>query len=116
MPRSVVGELQPDLRLLIGGEDLDDALDRLHRVDRAQRGQHELAGLGGGEGVADRLDVGQLAHHEHVGVLAQRVAQASLERRGVLPDLPLVDDRLAVLVQELDRLLDGEDVAGAGPG
>ena len=65
--------------------------------------------------MADRVDVGQLADDEHVGVLAQRVAQAALERRGVLPHLALVDDRLAVLVQELDRLLDGEDVARPGP-
>ena len=82
------GELQPHLRLLVGGEDVDDALDGLHGVDRAQRGQHELAGLGGGERVADGLDVGELADHEHVGVLAQRVAQAPLERRRCPPPPP----------------------------
>ena len=109
------GQLEPGLRLLVGREDIDDPLDRLDRVDRAQGGQHELAGLRGGEGEPDRLDVGQLAHDEDVGVLAERVAQPAFERRGVLADLPLVDDGPPVLVQELDGLLDGEDVAGAGP-
>ena len=79
------GELEAHLRLLVGGEDVDDALDRLDGVDRAQRGQHELAGLGRREGVADRVDVGQLTDHEHVGVLAQRVAQTPLERRACPP-------------------------------
>ena len=89
------GQLEAHLGLLVGREDVDDALDRLHGVDRAQGGQHELAGLGGGERVADRLDVGQLADHEDVGVLPQRVAQPALERRRVLPHLALVDDRHA---------------------
>ncbi|KAG0908968.1 hypothetical protein G6F31_021614 [Rhizopus arrhizus] len=33
---------------------------------------------------------------------------------GVQPDLALVDDRHLVLVQVLDRVLDGEDVPGGG--
>ena len=69
------GQLHPSLRLLVGGEDVDDPLDRLHGVDGAQRGQDELARLGRGQREPDRLDVGELAHHEHVRVLAQRVAQ-----------------------------------------
>ena len=109
------GQLEPGLRLLVGREDVDDALDRLDGVDGAQRGQDELARLGGRERQPDRLDVGQLAHDEHVRVLAQGVAQAPLEGRGVLADLSLVHDRPPVLVQELDRLLDGEDVARPGP-
>ena len=54
---------------------------------------------------------GSSADDDDVGVLSERVAEPSLEGRSVLPHLALVDDRHPVLVQELDRLLDGEDVA-----
>ena len=83
----------------------------LDGVDRAERGQHEVPGLGGAERQADRLHVGQLADDEHVRVLAQRVPQARLEGGGVLAHLALVDEASLVAVQELDGLLDGEDVA-----
>ena len=42
--------------------------------------------------------------------MAQHVAQRALERGGVLTDLALVDHRAPVLVQELDRVLDRDDV------
>ena len=45
-----------------------------------------------------------------VRVLAQHAAQGALEGRRVLADLALVDDRVAVAVQELDRVLDRDDV------
>ena len=38
---------------------------------------------------------------------------ASLKRVGVLADLALVDQALLVLVHELDRVLDRDDVVGA---
>ena len=64
--------------------------------------------------VRDRLHVAHLADEDHVGVLAQRGLQAGGEGGGVLADLALVDEAALVLVQELDRVLDGEDVIVAG--
>ena len=42
------GELGDDLRLLVGGKDIHEAVDGLRRVGRMQRGEHQVAGLGGG--------------------------------------------------------------------
>ena len=72
--------------------------------------KHEVAGLGGGQRGVDRLLVAHLADQDHVRVLAQDAAQRALERRGVLADLALVDERALVAVQELDRVLDRDDV------
>ena len=80
------------------------------RVLRVQRGEHEVAGLGRGQRGRDRLEVAHLADEDHVGVLAQRGLQAEREALRVGAELALVDDALLVLVQELDRVLDREDV------
>jgi hypothetical protein len=68
------------------------------------------AGLGRGQRGGDRLQVAHLADEDDVGVLSQGGAQAEGEVLGVGADLALVDDRALVLVQELDRVLDREDV------
>ena len=47
------------------------------------------------------------------GILAQHVAQRRGEARRVRAQLALVDQALLVLVQELDRVFDGDDVAAA---
>ncbi len=75
-----------------------------------QGGEHEVAGLGRRQGGRDRLPVAHLADQDHVGVLSQGGAQRQREVNRVGADLTLVDDRAFVLVQELDRVLDREDV------
>ena len=104
------GDHRARLRLLVGREEVDDAVDRLRGVDRVQRREHEVAGLGGGQRRVDRLLVAHLADEDDVRVLAQDAAQRALEGAGVHADLALVDDRVAVAVQELDRVLDRDDV------
>ena len=59
----------------------------------------------------DGLHVAHLADQDVVGVLAQHVLEGRRVRLGVEADLALVDDRLAVLVQHLDGVLDRDDVA-----
>ena len=107
------GELHANLLLLLGGEDVDDAVDRLRRALRVQGREDEVAGLGRRQRGRDRLEVAHLADEDHVRVLAQRGAQRVGERRRVDADLALVDDAAPVPVQELDRILDREDVLGA---
>ena len=58
----------------------------------------------------DRLVVAHFADEDDVGVLPQRAAQGDREALRVDVDLALVDDRLLVAVQELDRVLDRHDV------
>ena len=106
-------ELEAHLLLLVRREHRDDAVDRLGRVERVQRAHHEVAGLGRGERGLDRLEVAHLADEDHVGVLAQRGAQRVREALRVDADLALVHDRAPVADQELDRVLDRHDVAGA---
>jgi len=103
-------ELDAHLLLLGRREDVDDAVDRLRRVLRVQRGEDEVTGLRRGQRRVDRLEVAHLADEDHVGVLAQRGLQAKAEGLRVGADLALVDDALLVAVQELDRVLDGHDV------
>ena len=54
------------------------------RVDRVQRREHEVAGLGRAQRGVDRLLVAHLADQDHVRVLAQHAAQRALEGRRVL--------------------------------
>jgi hypothetical protein len=58
------------------------------------------------------LQVAHLSDQDDVRVLAQRGAQRALEALGVGADLPLVDQALLVVVDELDRVFDGDDVIG----
>ena len=50
------GELDADLALLVRREDGDDAVDGLGRVERVQRREHEVAGLGREQRGFDGLD------------------------------------------------------------
>jgi hypothetical protein len=60
--------------------------------------------------------VTHLADHDHIGVVAQRVAQGGLERRRVGADLSLGDGALGVGEEELDGILDRHDVHETGIG
>ena len=113
MPLSVDAEHEADLLLLVGREEVDDAVDRLGRVDRVQRREDEVADLGRGQRRRDGLVVAHLADEDDVGVLADDVAQRVGVALGVDADLALVDDAALVLVQDLDRVLDGDDVTVA---
>ncbi len=75
-----------------------------------------MAGLGGLERRIDRLCVADLAHHDHVGILAQRGAERRGEARRIRADLALGDDRVFVREDELDRILDRHDLALAASG
>ena len=109
--RERAGELDPDLRLLVAREHVDDAVEGLAGVVRVQRGEHEVAGLGDRERGLDRLGVAHLADEQDVGVLPEGRSQRPLERVAVDADLALVDRRPLVAVHVLDRVLDGDDVA-----
>jgi hypothetical protein len=103
-------ELHADLALLMGGEDVDDAVDGLRRVLGVERREDEVAGLRRGQGGPDRLHVAHLADEDHVGVLAQGGLEGHGEGLGVRAELALVDQAPLVRVEELDRVLDGHDV------
>ena len=89
-------EHDADLRLPVGRELVDDAVDRRRRGRRVQRAEHQVAGLRRLDRDGDGLQVAQLADQHDVGILAQRRAQRVLERVGVDVHLALVDQALLV--------------------
>ena len=72
--------------------------------------EDQVAGLGGVDAGLEGFAVAHLADQDDVGVLADRVLEGRLPVGDVEADLALVDDRLLVGEDELDRVLDGQDV------
>ncbi len=109
-PRSEAASVEADLLLLERREEVDDPVDGLGGVGRVERRDHQVAGLGRGQGRPHRLGVAHLADEDHVWVLAQHPAHGRRVVGGVGADLSLVDERQLVGVQHLDRVLDRDDV------
>jgi hypothetical protein len=80
-------------------------------VVRVQRGQAQVTGFGERDRRLHRVGVADLADHDHVRRLAHRVLQRLVIAVRVQAHFALVDDRLLVPMQVLDRILDREDVA-----
>ena len=72
--------------------------------------QAKMAGFGEGDGVVHALAGAHLADHDHVRRLAQGVLQRVVPAVGVDADFALRDDAALVLVHELDRVLDRDDM------
>ena len=78
-----------------------------------ERREHEVAGFRGGQRDFDRLAIAHFADEDDLRRLAQRRPQCQGEGRRIGVQLALVHRALLVVVQELDRILDGQDVIGA---
>ena len=89
---------------------VDDAVDRAVGRVGVQRGEHHVAGFGGGDDRFDRLQVAHFADEDHVRVLAQSPLESLCEAVDVDAHLALVDGGLLVEVIELDRVFDRDDV------
>jgi hypothetical protein len=75
-----------------------------------ERAEHEDARLRCGERHLDRLGIAQLADENRVRVLPERAAQGVRVRLRVRANLALRDHGLQIVVHELDRLLDRDQV------
>ena len=109
------GCLSAHERLLVAREELDHAPDRLPGVDRVHRRENEVAGLTCLQCGPGRLLVAELTDQDDVRILAQNPAESLVERRCVEPDLALRDDAALVLVDDLNRILERDDVVLTGP-
>ena len=65
------GELGPNLRLLMGREDVDDAVDRLGRRVRMERREGQMARLRNTKRGFDSLEVTHLTDEHDVGIFTQ---------------------------------------------
>ena len=105
-------EHRPGLLVLMGREEVDDPVHGLGCVEGVDGGEDEVAGLGRRQGGLHGFLVAHLADEDHVRVLSQDTTEGATEGGGVHSDLALIDDRITVRVQVLDRILDCHDVAG----
>ena len=105
------GQHGADLRLLVGGKNVDHAVHRFARVVRVQGAENEETSFGRGKRQRDCFEIAHLADQHDVGILAQRGFQSGGEIHRMLRHLALGDDAFLVRVHEFDRLLDGHDVA-----
>ena len=71
-----------------------------------------MAGLSGFQGHLHSFAIAQVADQNHTRRLPQRGTERQREVGGVAVQLTLVDGRTLVIVQKLDRVLDGDDVTG----
>ncbi len=114
MPRRVPASARRTCFCWYGREEVDHTVHGLGGIDRVQGRHHQVAGLRGLDRGAHGLGVTHLTDQDHVGVLAEGRAQGDEEVHRVVADLPLVDRRHLVAVEDLDRVLDGHDVHGLG--
>ena len=108
------GEHRSRLVQLGRREEVEDPVDRFRRIARVDRRENQMACLSRRECTANRRLVPHLADQNDVGVLPHDASQRGRERGGVAADLALIDRRLAVSVQVLDRVFDCDDVLVAG--
>ena len=106
-------QVHQNLIVLLLGEEMQDAIERLVGIVGVQRGQHQVTGFGKGDRVLHRLARADLTDQNHIRRLAQRVFQRHLVRLGIQTHLALSDDATGMIVQKLDRVLDTDDMAGA---
>ena len=77
-------QLRPDLRLLMGGKNVNHAVDGGGGRVGVQRPEGQVAGFGDAQGAFDGLQVAHFADEHHVGVLAQGGPQGGGKTLGVL--------------------------------
>ena len=108
----VEAQIEQDLSVALLREEMEDSVHRLVGVVGVQGGQTQVTGFGEGDGMLHRLACTDFADQDHIGRLAQGVAQRDLEGIGIDAHLALGDDAAPVPMDVLDRVLDRDDVAG----
>ncbi|MPM25975.1 hypothetical protein SDC9_72476 [bioreactor metagenome] len=109
-PHEDGGELDADLLLLVGREDVDDPVDGLGGILGVEGGEDEVPRFGGGDGRGDGLQVPHFADEDDVGVLAEHPPEGFGEAAGVDAHLALVDDGFLRFVDVFHRVFDGDHV------
>ena len=105
-----IREPLPQLLLLVLAEHSEDAVDGLSRIDRVHRREDDVTGLGRRHRDLHRGAVANFADQNYFRRLPERGAQAVGEIREILSELALIEERLLVRMQKLDRVLQGQNM------
>ena len=104
------GKLRADLILQVAGEGVDHAVDGPLGTVGVQRGEHDVAGLGGRNGGFNGFQIAHFADQDHVRILPESAADGFGEAGDIHADFALVDGRFLVVMEELDRIFNRDDV------
>ena len=91
-------------------EDVDDPADRVRGADCMQTGEDKVSGLRSGHSRLDRLMVTHLTEQDDIRALAQRCTQCRQIIIRIGCDFALTDNTFFIVVQEFQRILQGDDV------
>ena len=70
-----IGKLRGDLYLLLGGEKIHDALNRLWGIDCVEGADDEVPGFGCGHRDLHRLAIAEFTYHNNVRILAHALTE-----------------------------------------
>jgi len=108
------GEHRADHGLFLGREHVDHTVDGLGRRGGVQGPEYQVSGFGGCQRQPDGFQIAHFADEDDVRVLTQCGTQRLGKTQGVAMDLALVDQTLLRLMDEFDRVFDGEDMVVLG--
>ena len=95
----------------MGRERSHDAFQSLSGIRSIQAGKNEVPGFGRLQDHFHGFTIAQFAHQDHFGRLPQCGSHGHGEVRCVTVQFALMDGGLLVIVQKLDGIFDGDDVA-----
>ena len=94
-------------------EEVDNPIQCLVCVVGMKGRQYEMPGICKDDGVFHRLAGADLTDQDDVRCLTKSIFERDLKGLGVYTDLTLGNNAAVMLVHELDRVLDGDDVPAA---
>ena len=107
----VEGEIEQELAVLLLGDQMQDAIQRLVGIVGVQGGEAEVPRLGELDGELHGLLGADFTDEDDIRGLAQGIFEGDIEGCGVDPHLPLGHQAAIVLMDELHRILHRQDVA-----
>ena len=104
------GQRGADLVLLVGRENVDDAVDRFGRARSVQRSENKVTGGGRGQRQLDRFEIAHFTDEQDVRIFAQSAAQGRRKRACVHAHFAVVHEAILAAMHKLDRIFDRDDV------
>ena len=108
----VLRKIEENLIVLVAREHVDDAIQGFGAIVGVQGRDAKMSRTGQRNGGLHGFAVANFADQNHVGRGAYRAAQGARKTLGIQTHFALIDDGFLIAVQELDRILDGQDVIG----